>query len=135
MFQRYNGDPNIQMYKKKVSTTFTIGDAVVIDANGFLDKAVTATTVIQGIIMQTVLATDANYAVAEFIPVDVPRRGDQFLADVTTGTPAQTHVGETHDLVGSGGINLTTVLTNIVKVEKILGDATKAIISFPNTAG
>jgi hypothetical protein len=135
MIKRYNGDPNIQMYKKKVSTTFSEGSLVVVDVNGFLDKAVAGTTAVLGVCMQTVLATDANYAVSDYIGVDVPRRGDQFVADVGTGTPAQTQVGETHDLDSDLLIDVVAVLTNVVKVEKILGDATKVIISFPNTAG
>ncbi len=134
-FKRYNGNPNIKPYAKKASTTFVEGDLVVVDSNGFLDKAVAGTTAVLGVIMRTVLATDADYASATMVPVDIPQRGDQFIADVSTGTPAQTQVGETHDLDDENSIDLVAVLTNVVKVEKILADTTKVVISFPNTAG
>lgn len=133
--KRYNGDPNIQAFKKKASTTFAEGDMVVVDSNGFVDKAVAGSTAILGIIMQTVLATDPDYAVASMVAVDIPKRGDQFIADVSTGTPAQTMVGETHDLDDENSVDVVATTTNVVKVEKILADATKVIISFPNTAG
>lgn len=133
--KRYNGDPNIQPFAKKASTTFAQGSLVVVDANGFLDKAVAGSTSVLGVCMETVLATDADYAGTRMLAVDIPKRGDQFIADVGTGTPAQTSVGELHDLDSDLLVDVTAQVTNVIKVEKILADATKVIISFPNTAG
>lgn len=133
-FSRYNGSPNIQPYQKKVSTTFELGDAMAIDSNGFLIPAIetTAADDIIGVSMRTVLATDADYAVATDVPVDLARKGDNgdwFSAKVGAGTPAQTMVGELHDLLAAGTVDLDSTTTKVVKVERIIS-STEVIVSF-----
>lgn len=135
--QRINGEPTIQPYKKKASTAFAQGDIVAIDSNGFLIPAVAATTGndIVGICMETVLSTDADYAGTREIAVDVVQKGgdmDRFLAIVGAGTPAQTQVGEAHDLDANGQIDLTATTTKVVKVERIIS-STLVWVSFLNT--
>lgn len=131
---REDSPPQIKPYQKKVSTAFAVGDIVFVDANGFLDKAAAATTAtsIVGVIMQNILSTDADYAVATPVAVDVFTKGnnaDLFRLQVGTGTPAQTHVGETHDLSAAGKADLAATTTNVIKVQRILS-ATEVLVSF-----
>lgn len=135
-FSRYNGQEKIQPFKKKVSTVFNIGDALAVDANGFVFPAVAATAGfdIVGISMETILATDADYAVARDVAVDTVGKfdeGDWFVGVVSTGTAAQTTVGELHDLDATGGIDQTAATTKVVKVERFIS-ATKVLCSFAN---
>jgi hypothetical protein len=131
---RDESEANIKPYKRKASTAFAIGDIVFLDSNGFVDVAVAATaaSVILGSIMQNVVATDADYATNGFVAVDVFAKGDSsdtFRLQVETGSPAQTMVGETHDLTAAGKADLTATATNVYKVQRILS-ATEVLVSF-----
>lgn len=131
---RDESESNIKPYKKKASVAFAIGDIVFVDSNGLLDVAVAATaaSAIVGVIMENVLSTDADYALNTFKAVDVARKGvnsDTFRLQVETGTPAQTHVGETHDLTAAGKADLTATSTNVYKVQRILS-STEVLVSF-----
>ena len=133
MFVRYNSEPNIQMYKKKASTAFSNGAVCELDSNGFLAPATASSTIngICGIIMQDIASTDADYASATMVPVDVPRRmQDLFIADTVTTVIAQTDVGETVELVNSLTIDVGNTVNNpLVRVEKILASS-KVLIGF-----
>lgn len=131
---RDESEANIKPYQKKASVALAVGDIVFVDTNGFLDKAVAATaeTAIVGVIMENVVSTDADYALNTFKAVDVFRKGlngDTFRLQVGTGTPAQTMVGETHDLATAGTADLTATSTNVYKVQRILS-ATEVLVSF-----
>lgn len=133
-FNRTKSEPNIQSYVKKASTAFNLGDAVFIDSNGFLDKAVAATTPsdIIGVIQETIASTDSDYATARDVAVDVAEKGDNgdwFIAAVGAGTPAQTNVGEAHDLDSAGKVDLTGTTYKAVKVQRIIS-ASFVIVSF-----
>lgn len=131
---RDESESNIKPMKKKVSTALAVGDILIVDSNGFVDKAVAASaaSVIVGICMQPVAATDADYAVATPIAVDVFRKnnnGDTYRLQVETGTPAQTQVGETHDLTTAGKADLNATTTNVYKVQRILS-STEVLVTF-----
>lgn len=130
-FIRYNSEPNIQMYKKVASTAFSKNALVAIDANGFITPAVTAsvTTDLTGLIQRDVLATDTDYAQNTYCEIDVlVRKVDWVVADIATGSGAQTQVGEAHDITNSLGINVSAAVTPLIRVEKIIS-TTKAIVS------
>lgn len=131
MFVRYNSEPNIQPYKKVASTAFAMGALVAIDANGFITPAVTASASndIIGVIQRAVTATDTDYAQNTFVEVDMAvRKQDWFVADVGTGTPAQTDVGEAVEIDNSLTVDVVAVATPLVRVEKIIS-ATKVVVS------
>lgn len=131
MFVRYNSEPNIKLFKKVASTAFSKGALVAVDANGFITPAVTASASndIIGVILRDVVATDSDYASNTFCEVDVPRRkDDQFVADVGTGTPAQTDVGESVEIDNSLTVDVVAVASPLVRVEKIIS-ATKVVVS------
>jgi hypothetical protein len=132
-FIRRFGEVNIFPYKKKASTAFAAGDLLAFDSNGFVLPA-TATTVpseVAGIAQRTVASTDSDYAENSFVPVDVPRpHDDLFEVAVSTGTAAQTDVGERVDLDDANSIDVDAVLTGVVKVEKVIS-TTAVVVSFP----
>lgn len=134
MFIRYNSEPNIQPYAKKASTAFSKNCVVAVDSNGFVLPATASTTInaIVGICMQDIASTDPDYASATMIPIDVPRRlEDQFVADAVTTTLAQTDVGETIQLVDSLTVDAGLTVDNpLVRVEKVIISASKAIVTF-----
>lgn len=138
-FDRQRSQPNIQYYTKKASTVMNFGDAVFIDSSGFLDKAgaTTAAETIVGVVQETILATDADYATARPIAVDVAEKGDNgdwFKAVVGTGTPAQTNVGEVHDLKSDGTVDLNATSYKVVKVQAIIS-STLVMVSFTGAPG
>lgn len=131
---RDESESNIKPFKKKASTAFAIGDIVYLDSNGLLDKAAAATAALDiiGVIMENVLSTDSDYASNTFKAVDVFRKHDDadlFRLQVETGTPAQTMVGEFHDLTAAGKADLSASTTDIYKVERILS-STEVLVSF-----
>lgn len=131
-FERYNSEPNIQVFKKVASTAFTKGALVAIDANGFITPAVTASASndLMGIIQRTIASTDADYAQNTYVEVDTfVRKMDWFVADVGTGTPAQTDVGEAVEIDNSLTVDVVAVATPLVRVEKIISP-TKVVVSF-----
>lgn len=132
MFVRYNSEPNIQPYKKKASTAFSKNALVAFDSDGYIIPATASSTIngLVGVILQDVASTDADYASATMVPVDVPRRlEDQFVADNVTTSAAQTDVGETVELVNSLTINVGETTNNpLVRVEKVL-TASKVVVS------
>src|SRR6478752_7091018 len=92
---RDESESNIKPMKKKASTALAVGDIVIVDSSGYIDKAVAASaaSAIVGICMQPVASTDADYASNTPIAIDVFRKnnnGDTYRLQVETGTPAQT---------------------------------------------
>jgi hypothetical protein len=133
--KRYNGEPNIQPHKKKVSTAMTLGQIVAKDSNGFLIPAVAATAAADcvGVIQETIASTDSDYTSTRDVLVDCFRkgnRGDLWDLEVETGTPAQTHEGETHDLTAAGKADLTATSTNIYRVERFVSTTAPVKVSF-----
>lgn len=131
---RDESESNIKPLKKKASTAFALGDIVFVDTNGLLDVAVAATAALDivGVIMENVTSADADYALNTFKAVDLFRKhddADTFRLQVETGTPAQTMVGEFHDLTAAGKADLSASTTDIYKVQRILS-ATEVLVSF-----
>jgi hypothetical protein len=132
-FVRRFGEVNIHPYQKKASTAWVRGDLLAFDSNGCLVPATAATvpSEVAGVAERTIASTDADYAATTMVEVDVPRpNNDQFEVDVSTGTPAQTDVGERVDLDDENSIDVVAVLTGVVKVEKIIS-STKVLVTFP----
>lgn len=136
MIKRKNGSHNIQYFKKKASTAFINGALCNVDSNGYLIPA-TATSINHiGVILLTVAATDSDYASATFVPVDVARTTDLFIADVSAGTVAQTAVGAYYDLNSTGDkVDLSSTTTKQVYVQDILTATSQVVIIVSSTAG
>lgn len=136
MIKRKNGPHNIQYFKKKASTAFINGALTNVDSNGYLIPA-TATSINHlGVILLTVAATDSDYASATFVPVDVARTTDLFVADVSAGTVAQTAVGAYYDLNSTGDkVDLSATTVKQVYVQDINTATNQVVIIVSSTAG
>lgn len=136
MFKRKNEKHNIQYFKKKVSTAFINGALCSVDSNGFLIPA-TATSVNHvGVILKTVASTDSDYASATYVPVDVCRPSDLFIADVSAGTVAQTVVGDFFDLNSTGDkVDLGTSTVHQVYVQDIMASTSQVVVMVNSMAG
>lgn len=136
MIKRKSGAHNIQYFKKKASTAFINGALCNVDSNGYLIPA-TATSVNHvGTILLTVASTDADYASATSVPVDVARTTDLFVADVSAGTVAQTNVGAYYDLNSTGDkVDLSATTVKQVYVQDINVATSQVTIIISSTAG
>lgn len=128
---KYKGEVVYLPYVKKASTAFTKDTLVKTDASGFLVAAVAATApeAIAGIIRRDVVSTDADYAKANLIPIEIPcGRECQYLADVGTGTLTQAMVNTLVDLKDNTSIDVTATAVKQVRIEQFIS-ASKAIVS------
>ena len=136
MIKRKEGAHNIQYFRKKVSTAFINGALTNVDSNGFLIPANATSVNHLGVILTTIAATDADYASATFVPVDMCRTTDLFIADVSAGTVAQTNVGAYYDLNSTGDkVDLSATTVKQVYVQDILLAQGQVVIIVSSTAG
>ncbi len=136
MIKRKTGVHNIQYFKKKASTAFINGALVNVDSDGFLIPATASSVNHLGTILKTVAATDSDYASTTAVPVDMATSIDEFTADVSAGTVAQTAVGAYYDLNSTGDkvdLSATTVKQVYVKAVNTANSTVTIIVS--STAG
>ena len=136
MFKRKNEKHDVKYFKKKVSTAFINGGLVNVDTNGFLIPATASSINHVGVIMTQVLSTDADYASATFVPVDMCRPNDLFIADVSAGTVAQTAVGAYYDLNSTGDkVDLSATSVKAVYVQDIMTATLQVVVMVNSMAG
>ena len=105
-FRRYRGKTKTAWLPVTASTTFSKG-AIVAFASGYLIEATSSTAALShvGVIKKAILSSDADYADARKVPVEVPL--DKFVeweGDVTSGLVAA-DVGLLVDLTDANTIN------------------------------
>lgn len=136
MFKRKEDKHDVKYFKKKVSTAFINGGLTTVDTNGYLIPATASTVNHVGVIMLTVASTDADYASATFVPVDMCRPNDLFIADVSAGTVAQTAVGAYYDLDSTGAkVDLSATSVKAVYVQDILTATSQVVVIVNSMAG
>ena len=114
---------------KAPSTAFALGDVVTFNGSGQIIPAVAGSTTIAGVIKRAVVASDADYASASFVPVEVFTHGDVFEIDCST-TVTQAMVGTLRDLTSASTLNVGAGAT--VNQFRILGlgsTTTKALVA------
>ena len=125
----------VEWYQKKASTTFTFNDLVYIDGDGFLIKAVDGAAITPlGLIQKTIAATDSDYASATRVPVLVPGPDAEFLCDVSTGTAAQTDVGEWIDIDDHNSVDVSASTYDIFFVTRYVS-GTQVIAKMAKKSG
>ena len=94
--ESFNGDKvTLEHYPKTASETFTFNDLVGISTSGYLTKYLDGSSFPQiGLVQRTIAATDSDYTDNTRIPVLVGGDDVLYRCDVSTGTAAQTDVGE-----------------------------------------
>lgn len=136
MFKRKNGKHNIMYFKKLASTAFTNGALTYVDSNGYLNPANATSANHTGVILRAVASTDSDYASATYVPVDVCGTTDQFIADVSAGTVAQTAVGAYYDLDSTGSkVDLSATSVKAVFVTEILTASSQVVVIVNDMAG
>lgn len=136
MIRRKNGKNNIMWFKKKASTAILSGALTYIDTDGFLNPASASSVNNVGVILTPISSTDSDYASTTFVPVDVCSPTDQFIADVSAGTVAQTNVGAYYDLNSTGDkVDLSATSVKAVYVQDIMSASSQVVIIVNSMAG
>lgn len=120
-FKRYRGNTKTAWLPVTTSTTFTVGD-IVAWSSGLLIKATSSTAAKDhvGVIKKTIAATDADYATARLVPVEIPvGKMVEWLAPVTSGLVA-TDIGTWVDLTDAGTINRGASTYDAAQVKSVI---------------
>jgi len=111
----------MEHYKKVASTAFAENDLVYLDANGYLTPAVDSANIVPlGIIKKTIAATDSDYASNTVVPVLVGDKDATWLCDVSTGSAAQTDVGEWIDIDDANSVDVAASTYDIFFVVNVI---------------
>lgn len=124
-FKRVQGKTKFMYFPVTTSTAFSAGDLVAIDVGNNLLIEATATTagnVIVGVIRHSIAATDADYAVAREVEVEVPVEKNVVwsCSVVGTGTAAAADVGTYADIDGGGEIDVDNSTYDIFFITKVV---------------
>lgn len=120
-FTRKKGKTKTIWLPVTTSTVFTKGD-IVSESSGLLIRATSGTTALShmGVIKKTILATDADYATARLVPVEVPlEKNVEWLGDVTSGLVAA-DIGLEVDLTDAQNINRAASSVKVAMVKTVI---------------
>jgi len=136
MIQRKNGAHKIAYFAKKASTAIPLGAIVSIDSNGYLIPATASSTNHIGVCMEVIATTDADYTSTRKVMVDICNSStDQFEAEVSAGTVAQTAVGAYYNLNSTGDkVDLSATAVKAVFVVEINTAKSTVIIQISSLA-
>lgn len=130
MFVKYQGKTKYMWYNVTISTAFSKGALVYMDTSVGTIKPTTSSiagSVTLGVIRHAIASTDADFATARMVEVEVPvEKNVVWKADVTSGLAA-TDVGKYLDLTNSLTMNYTGSTYMICFVVKYLS-TTKALV-------
>lgn len=127
---RKTGSAKMMSFVKEPSTAFALGDVVTLNASGRLIPAVAGSTQIVGCIRRAVLTTDADYAQAVMVPVDVPLIGDSLYEIDCSTTVTQAMVGTGRDLTNAQTLNVGAAGTvNQFRIVGLGSTTTKAVVA------
>ena len=127
-FRRFKGKTVTRWLPVTTSTAFTKG-ALVGWSSGLLIPATSSTAAKThvGVIKKTIASTDADYATARLVPVEVPvERGVEWEADVTSGLVAA-DIGLWVDATDSLTLNRGASSVDVAQVRKVIS-TTKGIV-------
>ena len=134
MIKPYSGKFHTEFYPKVVSTAFALNDLVYLDSNGYLTPAIDGALIKPvGLIQKLVAATDDDYATATLVPVLVGDVDAEYLCDVSTGSAAQTDVGEHVDIDDANSLDVSASTYDVFFVTKIV--STTQVIAKINVKG
>lgn len=124
------GKTLFQSFPKAASTQFTLGDAVVINASGFITPATAAnSTTVLGFVKRNVISTDSDYASSSLLAVQIVDGTDEIEIDAST-TVTQAMVGTTRDLSNASTLNVGSGGTlNTFRVLSIGSTTSKAVVT------
>lgn len=123
----------MEWYPKPASTAFAFNDAVEIlhtaAGTGAIAKVGTGTVRVTGLIQRAVLATDTDYASTNEVPVLVGDVDAEWLCDVSTGSAAQTDIGEMIDFDDENSVDVTAYTKGQLLVTRVIS-STQVVVKF-----
>lgn len=135
MIVPFKGKFHLEWYPKPASTAFAVGDAVEIlqtaAGDGAVAKVGTSTVRVTGLMQRAVLSTDSDYADTNEVPVLVGDVDAEFLFDVSTGSAAQTDIGEYVDFDDENSIDVAAytkgqiLITRVISATQVVGKFNK----------
>lgn len=102
-FFRISGSPDIQFFNGPASTVLA-ANGLVTEASGALGKSASTSSLITGICMETRASTDADYATARPVMVDMLKSDDLIFCDNVTGTLTAAMEGQFLKLSSTAGV-------------------------------
>ena len=124
LFRANGSNPHLEWYQKAASEAFTFNDIVGINTSGFVTKYADGSSFPElGLIQETVASTDSDYASNTKVPVLVAGDEAEYLCDVTTGTAAQTDVGEYIDVDDHNSVDVGSSTNNDFYVTQFISAA------------
>lgn len=124
LFRENGAGAHLEWYQKAASETFTFNDLVGINTSGYVTKYTDGASFPQlGLIQETVAATDSDYASNTKVPVLVAGPEAEYLCDVSTGTAAQTDVGEYIDVDDHNSVDVSASTNNDFYVTQFISSA------------
>jgi hypothetical protein len=120
-FRKVSGKTKIVYLPVTTSTAIAKG-SIVSFSSGYLIAATSSTAAVThaGVLAKTIAATDADYAVARSVPVEVPvEKGVVWEGPVTSGLVAA-DVGLLVDLTDAGTIDRSASTIDAAQVVKVL---------------
>lgn len=112
----------IEWRPKKASVAMSVNDVVTTDSDGYVLR-LTAGDKTYGTVLKAVASTDSDYADNTRVPVQVCGENAEYLFDVSTGTAAQTNVGEYKDFEDHNSVDVTASTNDDVLVTDIVSDS------------
>ena len=110
LFRENGAGAHLEWYQKAASEAFTFNDIVGINTSGFVTKYLDGSSFPElGLIQETVASSDATN---DKVPVLVVGPEAEYLCDVSTGSAAQTDVGEYIDVDDSNSVDVGTSTNN-----------------------
>ena len=125
-FRKVQGKTKFMHLPVTISTEFTAGDLVAWNTSAGTLIEATATTagpIIVGVIRHTIATTDADYAVARTVEVEVPVEKNVIWEcdSIGTGTISATaDLGIYHDIDGGGELDVTNSTYDIFQATKYI---------------
>ena len=124
LFKENGANAHLEWFKKAASEAFAFNDIVGINTSGYLTKYLDGSSFPElGLIQKTIAASDSDYASNTSVPVLVAGDEAEYLCDVSTGSAAQTDVGEYIDVDDSNSVDVGTSTNNDFYVTKVLSAA------------
>ena len=126
LFRENNAGAHLEWYQKEASEAFTFNDIVGINTSGRLTRYLDGSSFPQlGLVQETVASSSTTNAK---LPVLVAGPEAEYLCDVTTGTAAQTDVGEYIDVDDQNSVDVGTSVTQFVSTVLVVAKMTRKVV-------
>lgn len=119
LFSKNGAKCTLEYLKKKASVALTDGDMVTIDSNGYVLRLTDGDPIL-GVVRKTITSASDDYASNTLVPVEICGDEAEYQFDVSTGTPAQTDVGEYVDADDHNSIDVDASTNDLVLVTRII---------------